>query len=428
MPHDLTSRSAGPRGGDGPLGPSREARARRGPRRALWASCAVVLLGVAAVYLVSGMARNLFVVGPGYTNRLGNAVNTDFTAFYAAAELARQGRSREVYDIDALHRAHEEVRGIAIHRKYAWAYPPTMLLLLLPLASMPLVVAMWTWLIGTTAVVCLAAYRVVPSALTPLVVVLYPGLATSWFTGPTGTFSAAVAMLGLALLDRAPYVAGSVLGLLSVKPHLAVLIPLCLLASGRRQALVACVCAAAAMMVASVAVFGIGPWMDLRLALPRHMDYLATEQGVWMRMPTPFVAIRHATGSATLAWWGQLATTALCLGGCIWVWRRNRDGYARALALCASIPLVAPYAYDYDTSVLIAPLIYGIRNVLDAPSAGAHEAGTLVLLWVLPFAIWLGSAALGQQIGPLLLAILLMEALRSTRSGPRAIPASARMA
>jgi hypothetical protein len=137
-----------------------------------------------------------------------------------------------------------------------------------------------------------------------------------------------------------------------------------------------------------------------------------------MRMPTPFVAIRHATGSVPLAWCGQAAVSAMCLGACLFVWRRSRDAYARALVLCASIPLVAPYAYDYDTAVLIVPSMYGLRAALDSAEVTAHDAGTLVLLWILPLAIWLGSAVLGQQIGPVLLAALVFEALRRARSEP----------
>lgn len=376
-----------------------------------WLLAATLVLVLSAAYLVTGVQKNLLVTAPGYTNAIGNAVGTDFTAFYAAARLAREGRGRAIYDVDALHDAHEAVRGVDIGRPYAWAYPPTILLLLAPLSLLPLVPAMWAWLAGTTALVVLAAHRILPSPMMPLLVVLFPGIGISLFTGPTGTFSAAVATAGLVLLRSRALLAGLVLALLSLKPHLAILLPLCLLAGGERQALRGFVLTTVALALASVLAFGTGPWLALEEALPRHMAWIAAGDIPWMRMPTAFVAIGHATGSASWAWAAQAVVTAGVVTACVWVWRRSNDPLTRALALAASIPLVGPYAYDYDTSVLIAPLLYAASGTIGARAVRAAHARLLALLWLTPLALWVGSAVIGQQIGPILLGALLVEAV-----------------
>jgi hypothetical protein len=375
-----------------------------------------VLLAVSAGYVGTGIRQNLLVAAPGFTNRIGNGVGTDFPAFYAAATEARAGRARAVYDMDSLHAAHKAVRGVEVKRRYAWAYPPTVLLLLLPLSLLPLVPALWTWLGVTTAGLVAAACRILPSPLTPVLVLLFPGVATSFVTGPTGTLTAAVIAGGFALLTRRPATAGLLLGLATVKPHVAALIPLCLAAAGEGRALAGFVVTVLGLTAASLVAFGIGPWLDLVAALPRHMMLVAEGESPWTRMPTVFVAIHHATGASGVATFAQAVVSVAVASGCVWVWRRTDDPVARALVLTAALPLAGPYAYDYDTCVLVVPTIYLVREALEGRRR-AGDAAILLTLWLTPVALWLVSTAIGQQIGPVLLGALFAAAVRRARRG-----------
>ena len=104
---------------------------------AVAAGVLLLLLALSAIYTITAAQRNLFVAGPGFTNRLGYGIGTDFPTFYAAAVEARRGNAGSVYDMEALRAVHAEVRGVDVDR-YAWAYPPTFLLLLLPLSLVAL--------------------------------------------------------------------------------------------------------------------------------------------------------------------------------------------------------------------------------------------------------------------------------------------------
>jgi hypothetical protein len=386
--------------------------ARASIRRGGGVLALLMVLALSAVYIGTGIQQNLLVAAPGFTNHIGNGIGTDFPAFYAAAVEARAGRARAVYDMAELHAAHEAVRGVEIERRYAWAYPPTMLLLLLPLSTLPLVPALWTWLGVTTAALVVAACRILPSPLTPVLVLLFPGVATSLVTGPTGTFTAALVAGGLALLERRPLAAGLVLGLSSVKPHVAMLIPLCLIAARERVAVLGFVLTAVGIGLASVAAFGVGPWADLVTALPRHMAIVAEGAAPWTRMPTVFVAVRHATHVLAVAWTAQAITSLAVLVACAWVWSRRADRVARALVLTAGMPLVGPYAYDYDTCALVVPILYLGREMIEAGRPRAGDMAVLVVLWLTPVALWLVSTAVGQQIGPLLLVALMAAGIR----------------
>jgi hypothetical protein len=101
------------------------------------------------------------------------------------------------------------------------------------------------------------------------------------------------------------------------------------------------------------------------------------------------------------------------------VWWRTTDPRWRALALAASLPLVGPYAYDYDTCALIVPILYVAHAALRRSEVSRRDAVLLVVLWLTPVALWLASTALGQQVGPLLLGMALAEAVRRARSAQR---------
>jgi hypothetical protein len=374
-----------------------------------------LLVGGALAYLAFGIYAALLVAGPGFTNRLGRGVGTDFPAFYAAAREAVAGRAARVYDMEALRVAHASVRDGADVALYPWAYPPTFFLLLAPLAALGLVPAMWTWLAATSALLAMAAWTIVRWPAAPLVVLLFPGVAASFVTGPTGTFVAAILATGFAWLERHPRRAGLALGVLTVKPHLAVLVPLCLVAGRRWDVLLGFVIAASGLVAASLIVFGWAPWFAFVDALPRQLTFVRDGRMPWMRMPTVLVAVRHATGILAWASIAQAITTGLTVLACLWVWRRSADPIARALALTASLPLVVPYAYDYDACALCVPMLLALKEPVATRTLPGATALLLVTIWITPLAIWHLSVAVGQQVGPLLLAGLLLEAVRRAR-------------
>ena len=243
-----------------------------------------------------------------------------------------------------------------------------------------------------------------------LLALLFPGIATSVVAGPTGTFCAAAVVAGLATLDRRPWLAGVFFGLLTTKPHVALLVPVCLVAARRWAALAAFAATGTGLVGASVMAFGMAPWREFVAALPRHMAIVAAGAARWQRMPTVFAAVQHATGAASLAWTLQSLTTLVVAAACAFVWRRTRDAGVRALAITAAMPLVGPYAYDYDTAVLLAPILYLVAAFRAGRGAG-RDVVLVVGLWLTPLVLWLGSTAIGSSwVAPC-----------SKRSGARAI-------
>src|SRR6185436_14447759 len=149
-------------------------------------------------------------------------------------------------------------------------------------------------------------------------------------------------------------------------------------------------------------------------AIVERVGLLQVEHFPWVRMPTMYVAVLHATNEPSLATGAQIAMTTIVVTACVWVWRRTDDLVARSLALAASFPLVGPYAYDYDASALIVPIVCLAWEAYRRKHISTADVLLLAWIWLTPRAIWVVSRTVGQQVGPMLLVPVLAAAVART--------------
>ena len=367
-------------------------------------------LGGAVAYLIVGVKYNLLVAGPGFMNLAGNGAGSDFIAFYAAAKQAAAGAAAGVYDVAQLHALEVSLLG-ADAGVYPWSYPPPYLLVVAPLALLPFVPALWTWLIATTGALILAVRQAAPHLITPVLVVIFPGVMQNLFAGQNGALSAALIAGGLVSLAGRPALAGFFFGMMIYKPHIALLLPLCLIAGKHFRALAWMVATAAALVLASLAAFGLEPWYLFIEQMPKSLEYNAKLAlfGPWQRDPTVFIAVMKATDNFSWALAAQGISTVCAVAACAWVWIRNQGLAARALALAAAIPLATPHAFDYDMAILVVPFAFlAWQAWRSGPRPGMLFM--LVLLWIAPLLMWFASHTIGQPIGPAIFIALLVYA------------------
>lgn len=384
---------------------------RREPRRERRARIATlsgagILLALGIVYLVAGFHMNLVVVGPGLANRAGTRVGDDFSAFYAAAREVVAGRPQALYSEEALRRAHAEAIGAEAPR-YQWAYPPTIALLLAPLACLPPLAAYWTWASASVAAIALSLHAIVRDARLVVLVLVFPGVVHAMICNQTGLLNAALLAGGLATLGTRPVVAGALLGLLTYKPQVALLLPLALAAGRHGRALAAWCAVALGLVAASVACFGAHLWGEFVSAARLNVAHVTAGHLPLDRMPTPYAALLLDGASPEAALVGQAAVTIAVALTVILVWRSTDRPAVRALALAAGTPLVTPYAYDYDLAMLVVPFVLLAaerRRGEDVP------AWALIALWLGPLVVPLATQAAGWHVGPPLLAALVGRA------------------
>ena len=175
-----------------------------------------------------------------------------------------------------------------------------------------------------------------------------PGGADHLLDGQNAFLTVALAGFALLWLDRRPVVAGILIGLLALKPHLAVLFPLALVAEGRRAFV-----AAAALRCFGAgrqpAAFGWASWAAFFEHLPVSQAMADAGAGPGARCPSlrlRAVARGFPVGAARAA---QAVTVLVAAGACgepdVAATRRSRP---RGGALMAASLLVSPYLFYYD--------------------------------------------------------------------------------
>lgn len=363
-----------------PKPPSRHSGA--GLQRLLRAMCVALVLGYGLFVIHAyrdGFARAARGESPLFT---------DFTTFYGASMVLKDLPVEFVYHPQVIAEANRRAGNAAYDGRLTPAqtegivgrfmYPPTFIVAALPWAWLPYLPALTLWLAVTALPYLWLAIRLfagspwaVPAALA------FPACVYNAMFGQTGFLLAGLIGLGLLHLHARPLLAGFLIGLASVKPHLGVLIPVALLAGGHWRATAAATTTVLAMVLATIVVFGLEPWYAFIGTSLVHVTGFEHGAFAWRTMISGLSAAVTLGMSLDAAWWLQGGLSALVAAtvALTW-WRRPADTSAQwrqAAVLCAAIPLATPMIYQYDL------VIVGVALLFLAPDAIRHGASRIEL-------------------------------------------------
>lgn len=346
----------------------------------------------------------------------------DFISFYAASALALAGHAGDAWRPDLHAAAQEAVLGPQGY--LAFLYPPPYLLVCWLLAFLPFGAALVAWTVATlgAALGALALFLrrlAVPSALA-LILLALPGTWIDVLAGQNGALTLAILVLGFALLDRRPIWAGLVLGLMVIKPQLAIMLPVVLLASQRWSAVLAS--AAGATLALSVAWLAVGNdgyaaffvnSLNARVALEGGAVDPALMQSLFgMLQPT----------SPLAAYAGQAILSAAVVALVVVVVRRARPDGAALGALAVAATLTAtPFLLDYDLAIAALPIAWLVARGMLHGFRPWEKLGCIVCA-----ALPLVSRALAEQAGvhlAPLLCLLLLAIVARRILGEASVPA-----
>src|SRR5438552_3745364 len=208
-------------------------------------------LSVTAI-VADGFTRSI-AVWPGLSGPNGKRIGTDFSNVYAAGKLTWQGRRADAYDPALQHAAEKAVFGGREVPFYGWHYPPFFLAVAFLVASLPYAFALALWLAASLAAYLAAIRAILPRPQTLLIAAAFPAVFINIGHGQNGFLTAALLGGALHWLDRRPWLAGILIGLLAYKPQFGVMIPLALLANQRWSSIAAAIATVAALVAVSVA-------------------------------------------------------------------------------------------------------------------------------------------------------------------------------
>ena len=162
---------------------------------------------------------------------------TDFASFYAAGMLANRGVPQEAYST-ARHRAAEFQAVAPGVEEKRFINPPVFLLLCAILARSPYLVSFTIFECATSVVWLALTTRIAGGgALVSATLAAVPSVWWALGWGQNSFLSASLLAAGTLLVRRRPLAAGAALGALCFKPHLALLIPVALIAGRHWRAI-----------------------------------------------------------------------------------------------------------------------------------------------------------------------------------------------
>ena len=310
---------------------------------------------------------------------------TDVLPFWSASYLTLHGHAAEAYNMQSITAV--ELAVLPSIGKMGgflpWLYPPTALLAAWPLALIPYPWAVVLFLVGSCALFAGTVRAIVRRPEAGWMALAFPGAALVVAMGQNALLTAGLAGLGLHWLRRYPVASGICFGLLSMKPHLAVLFPLALLCSRSWRALAACALTLAATLALALLAFGAATYSSFLHATSVAAGYVESAGAFIVRIPTLFALARmmHASISVSYAVQGiSLATAVVAV--CI-TWGRECPYSLRAATLACASLLVSPYLHDYDLAWYGIVIAWYCRYSF-ARGWRRGEREWLCLLWLAP--------------------------------------------
>lgn len=361
------------------------------------------LPAVAVIWVAVAVAAYLWdlsgTIRVGLTDGVGRPFGDDYINYWSAAVLAWNGRAAEIYDLSAFHAFQTSVVGPTL-QGYHYSYPPVLLILSAPLALLPYVPGLAFWL-GASWLAFYRALRQAAPRHALLLSLATPAVFINAVGGQNGAWTAALMGGGLALLDRRPVLAGSLFGLLVYKPHLALMLPVALLAGRRWRAFCAAGSVASALVLLSSALFGLDAWRDY-LDTADYMRRVILEDGagVWHRMVSVFAAARRLGLQIPAAYVVQAFAALAAALIVAAAWARDAAPPLRNAVVVLGALLATPYLQDYDLVVTAFAAVWIVSQARATESGADAAFACAALLLALPLAASPFAALTGLAIGP----------------------------
>jgi glycosyl transferase family 87 len=404
----------------GMMRPGTPTAAAASPER-LWILAWTFALVLASLLFVKDIFATHFTPWPSIR---GAAIwGRDFANVYTSGTLVLEGRLELLYDLKGYSAWQDSFFAGAL-RDHNYSYPPPTLLYTWAFALLPYPLALLSWLLLTgTAFVAAARPYLRDAGLPAWLALIAPATLLNVWAGHYGLLIGALWLGAFHLLPRRPILAGVLIGLMLVKPHLALLAPLILARRGEWKAFAAAGATVAALVALSALAFGPELWRTWLGVTVGFQTAMVDDVGTYFMtmMPTLVPVLFELGLPGPLAWILQLLLAGAALAALLV--HMPRDSRDAGLAGGVATFLVLPYAFNYDMTVPGLAALLMLARWRRRPETGGSFV-VLVLAFLLPLIVQpLGLLHLPAPA--LILAMLLAAMLRRDRSEPALKPGTA---
>ncbi len=358
------------------------------------------------------------LVSPAMVDPLNKPVGTDFMNVWAAGKMALDKKPAEAYDWDK----HGAVQKKALPWKkcmvvpyYGWHYPPMFLMAAAVLALLPYGFALLLWMMATLPAYLAALRAIVPERAAIAAALAFPAVFVNLGHGQNGFLTAGLLGGGVALLEKRPYLAGVLFGLLAYKPQFGILIPVALLMGWHWRAIFSAGLTVVLTAAASYKLFGLETWQAFFNSLPlTRTEVLEKGSTGWEKIQSIFAAVRMWGGSVEAAYAAQAVFAFIAALAVAWAWKRKGDMRMKGAILVTACLMATPYLLDYDLMVLALPVAWLVAAGLET-GFRPYEKTLLAACFLLPL-LSRSLGLLGLPPAPfLMLALLWLLATRMAK-------------
>jgi alpha-1,2-mannosyltransferase len=336
----------------------------------------------------------------------------DFVNVWTGGHLVREGHVSTLFDVRAYQAYQQQLFGPI--GKHNYSYPPVTYPIAALFSLLPYWLALIAWQVAGIAFFIWAARPWWPKSVSPAwLAALTPAALLNLWAGHYGFLVGGLFLLGWRQVERKRSVlAGICFGLMLVKPHLAVMIPVALAIRKEWRAIASAAATTIVLICVTAALYGRRPWSEFLFGTSLVQAGLIAPHGSFFGFmsTSPATAVLQTFGAWPLAVVTQTAFAGLALAIVVRAGLGRAPVQPYALLVATATFLLLPYAFNYDMTV---PMI-GALTVMSANLSTTD--------WRLGFygfiAPQLGMimAAMGAPLMPLMIAGLAIAQLRLCRA------------
>jgi Glycosyltransferase family 87 len=362
-----------------------------------------VVSAVAAIAALYGWG--VVALTPTHPGSIGlnlNALGTDWMVFYLGPQWFFHGNLGALFDGDRFTAYLNSAFSTWLSQPTPfrpWVYPPSYLLAMLPFGMLPFAVSYVAFQVASAALLAAALWfgadRKNARPLVVGAVLLGPAAAINAGMGQNGFLIASFLVGGFRILSVRPALGGAILGMATMKPQFWLLVPVALAAGREWKALAWSILAAAALALASAALFGIDSW---RHWLDLAQNSYANPHGKWVELgrmwgDSIYACLVSGGASEGFADAGQTAGTLIAIGLVYHGFRLRLPRDRKIAVLLACTILAAPHSSLADTVLLATAAALW--------SSAAAQGNASLTTWTLALALWLTPLFNPPLVSPL---------------------------
>jgi hypothetical protein len=338
----------------------------------------------------------------------GRPAMLDFVSYWVGAHFALARDAAGLFDYATFAAAQARLVDAAagLHPYHHWVYPPMVMLLVAPLALLPYGAAFFAWASATLCVYLGSIYAILPRALAVLLALTPFAVLETVYLGQMAFLLTGLLGFVLVSIERRPYLAGLLLGLLIYKPQFGLIFPIVLVVAGQWRVIAGATASALLFAAAATVAFGFGAWRLFAVSIVAHnFANFSLDSSITPLMNTAYGAMVWMGAGPVAAWTTHLLfAVALTVLVCR-VWLRPASHALKAAALAIGALGATPYMLNYDLAAVTVPAAFLVR---DALRTGFLPGERLALLgcFVAPFLFMF------VPIGALILFVLMALTLR----------------